>query len=326
VITLALLKSYCSASIVPEFHCKISRNFGISKLTNMNNKILATSELVLNDDGSVYHLHLRPENIAEKIILVGDPGRVEKASALFDSIDFKISNREFITHTGSYKGHKITVLSTGIGVGNIDIVMNELDALVNINLEERTVKSNPVSLKLVRIGTSGGLQEELETGSFMLSRMACGFDGLIHYYEGGKSVCDMEIEEAFVKHTSWDDRRPAPYFVKSSDYLFNQLNKKVFSGITLTSPGFYGPQGRMLRLPVIDPELNNKIHSFSAKGMKIMNYEMESSALFALSKLLGHESVTICAVIANRITKKFIRDYEPVIEDLLKFTLNNICE
>lgn len=292
----------------------------------MNNNNLATSELVLNDDGSVYHLHLKPGNIADKIILVGDPGRVEKVSSLFDRIDFRMSNREFITHTGYYKGQNITALSTGIGIGNIDIVMNELDALVNIDLEKRTLKDKQVSLKLVRVGTSGGLQEELEVGSFILSRMACGFDGLIHYYRDGESVCEKEIEQAFIRHTNWDNRRPAPYFVKSSDSLFNQLNKNLFSGITLTSPGFYGPQGRMLRLPVVDPELNDKIHSFKTGDLKIMNYEMESSALFALSKLLGHESVTICAIIANRMSKKFIRDYEQVIESLLRFTLDSLCE
>lgn len=292
----------------------------------MTDKKLTNSELVLNDDGSVYHLHLKPENIADKIILVGDPGRVQKVSSLFDSIDFRISNREFITHTGYYKGQRISALSTGIGIGNIDIVINELDALVNINLENRTLKEKPTYLRLVRVGTSGSLQEELDTGSFILSEMACGLDGLIHYYRDGESVCEKEIEESFIKHTSWDKRRPVPYFVKSSEELFKKFNKKVLSGITLTAPGFYGPQGRILRLPIIDPELNDKIHNFSANGMKIMNYEMESSALFALSRLLGHESITICAVIANRISRKFIRNYEPVIENLIKFTIDNICE
>jgi uridine phosphorylase len=292
----------------------------------MYDKILASSELILNSDGSVYHLHLKPENIGDVIVLVGDPGRVEKVSSHFDKIDFRMSNREFITHTGYYKGHRISAISTGIGIGNIDIVINELDALVNINLETRIILSKPSKLKLVRLGTSGGLQEELEPGSLILSKMACGFDGLIHYYRDAENVCDLEMELSFVNHCSWDNRRPAPYFVKSSENLYNKLNKNVFSGITLTSPGFYGPQGRVLRLPLTDPDLNNKIHSFSSKGLKIMNYEMESSALFALSRLLGHESITICVVIANRITRKFISNHEPVIEKLIKFTLDSICE
>jgi uridine phosphorylase len=292
----------------------------------MQDTKLASTELVLNDDSSVYHLHLKPENIGDKIILVGDPGRVQMISSLFDSIDFHMANREFITHTGYYKGHRISALSTGIGIGNIDIVMNELDALVNINLETRTLISKPTALKLIRVGTSGGLQKELEVGSFVLSRMACGFDGLIHYYRDGESVCDISMEKSFVDHTSWDNRRPVPYFVRSSEELFRKLNKNVFSGITLTSPGFYGPQGRVLRLPVIDPSLNNKIQSFCARDLKIMNYEMESSALFALSRLLGHESITICAIIANRVSRTFISDYEPVIKSLLKFTLDSICE
>ncbi len=292
----------------------------------MNKRNLATSELVLNDDDSVYHLRLKAENIGEKIILVGDPGRVQKVSAHFDKIELRISNREFITHTGYYKGERVSVLSTGIGVGNIDIVMNELDALVNINLEKRELKENSSCLQLVRLGTSGGLQEELEPGSYIVSEMACGFDGLIHYYRDGESVCDKEIETSFINHTHWDSRRPKPYFVKSSESLFKKLKTNLASGITLTSPGFYGPQGRMLRLPVIDPELNDKIHSFSAKGMKIMNYEMESSAFFALSRLLGHDAVSICAVIANRISRKFIIDHDPVIDDLIRYTLDSLSE
>jgi len=292
----------------------------------MNNKVLASSELVLTDDGSVYHLHLKPENIGDKIILVGDPGRVQKLSSMFDNIDFRMSNREFITHTGSYKGQRITALSTGIGIGNIDIVLNELDALVNIDLQSRTIKPQHKSLQLIRIGTSGGLQEELGVGSFIVSKMACGFDGLMHYYRDAQSICDAKIEEKFIKHCNWDSRRPIPYFVNSSEMLYKKLVKDAFSGITITSPGFYGPQGRVLRLALTDPDLNDKIHTFSADGMKIMNYEMESSALFALSKLLGHESVTICAIIANRLSKEFIRDYEPVIEKLLKYTLDCICD
>lgn len=287
-------------------------------------KALATSELILNEDGTIYHLHLKPENIAEKIILVGDPGRVEKLSAMFDSVEFKVRNREFVTHTGYYKGERISAISTGIGTDNIDIVLNELDAIMNIDLKKRELRSDRKSLQFVRIGTTGGLQKELGVGSFVLSRVAGGFDGLIHYYRDGYSICDAGMEKAFVNHTSWFDKRPVPYFVWSDDTLFNLLNDGVFSGITLSSPGFYGPQGRMLRLPVIDPDLNDKIHNFSYEQLKVTNFEMESSALFGLSALLGHKAVSICAVIANRITGEFIRDYEPVIHNLLKFTLDHL--
>ena len=287
---------------------------------------LKNSELILNDDGSIYHLHLRPENVADKIILVGDPGRVKKLSSLFDTIDFKVENREFVTHTGTYKGVGITAISTGIGTDNIDIVLNELDAIVNIDLENRVRKDKLKTLELVRIGTTGGLQAELGVGSYVLSRMSGGFDGLIHYYREGFSICDIEIEKKFIEHTGWRDKRPGPYFVWSSDELFNKLNHNVFSGITLSSPGFYGPQGRMLRLPVIDPDLNDKLHTFQYKDLKITNFEMESSALFGLSKLLGHKAACICTVIANRITGEFIKDYEPVIQNLLQFTLDHLVE
>ena len=289
-------------------------------------KALATSELILNEDGSIYHLHLKPENIADDIILVGDPARLEKLSAHFDTIEFRISNREFVTHTGTYKGKRISAISTGIGTDNIDIVINELDALMNIDLEKRELRKQGKSLRLVRIGTTGGLQEELGVGSYVLSRVAGGFDGLIHYYRDGYRVTDAGIEKAFVNHTNWYDKRPVPYFVWSDENLFRLLNDGVFSGITLSSPGFYGPQGRMLRLPVIDPELNDKIHHFSIDGLKVTNFEMESSALFGLSALLGHQAVSICAVIANRITGEFIRDYESVIENLITYTLDHLTK
>ncbi len=289
-------------------------------------KALAASELILNEDGSIYHLHLKPGDISDTIILVGDPGRVAKVSDLFDSVEFKVGNREFLTHTGHYKGKRISVISTGIGTDNIDIVLNELDAITNIDLDKREIKKELTTLRFIRIGTTGGLQEELGVGSFVLSRLAGGFDGLIHYYADGYSVCDEGLEKAFVNHTNWFDKRPVPYFVWSSQELFNILNDGVFSGITLSSPGFYGPQGRMLRLSVADPELNHKIHHFSYNNLKVTNFEMESSALYGLSSLLGHKAVTICAVIANRITGEFIRDYEPVMNDLLRFTLDHLLK
>lgn len=285
---------------------------------------LANSELILNPDGSIYHLHLRDGHIADTIILVGDPGRVQIVSSFFDSIEFKVENREFVTHTGIYKGKRLSAISTGIGTDNIDIVLNELDAAVNIDLEKRVLRKKLRKLNLFRIGTTGGLQEELGVGSFVLSRIAAGFDGLIHYYRDGFSICEEKIEKAFVSHTNWLDKRPVPYFVRSDDHLFNLLNDGVFTGITLSSPGFYGPQGRMLRLPVIDPELNDKMQSFRFNNLKITNYEMESSALFGLAALLGHRAVSICAVIANRITGEFVKDHHAVVKELIIFTLDHI--
>lgn len=287
---------------------------------------LENSELILNDDGSIYHLHLKPENIADTIILVGDPGRVVKLSSFFDTIEFKVQNREFVTHTGTYKGKRITVISTGIGTDNIDIVVNEIDAAVNIDLSNRKPLKKTKKLEFIRIGTTGGLIEDLGVGSYVLSRIAGGFDGLMHYYRDGYTVCDERLEKAFVNHTEWFDKRPVPYFVWSDNDLFNNLNDGVFSGITLSSPGFYGPQGRSLRLPVIDPALNDKLQAFNYSGLRITNYEMESSALFGLSALLGHKATCICAVIANRVTGEFIKDYKPVIHDLLGFTLDHIVK
>jgi uridine phosphorylase len=287
-------------------------------------KELANSELILNSDGSIYHLNLKREHVADTVILVGDPSRVKNVSSFFENIDFQVENREFVTHTGTYRKKRISVISTGIGTDNIDIVLNELDAVVNIDLDKRKIREDRKKLNLIRIGTTGGLQEELGVSSYVLSKIAAGFDGRIHYYRDGFTVCDEKIEKAFVTHTSWFDKRPVPYFVNSDDHLFNLLNDKVFSGITLSSPGFYGPQGRMLRLPVVDPLLNDKMHSFSYNGLKITNYEMESSALFGLSSLLGHRAITICAVIANRITGEFVKDHKQVMNELINFTLEHI--
>ncbi|MFW5644309.1 MAG: nucleoside phosphorylase [Bacteroidota bacterium] len=289
-------------------------------------KELANSELILNPDGTIYHLKIKDSHVANMVILVGDPGRVETVSSFFDKTEVKIENREFVTHTGYYKGKRITAISTGIGTDNIDIVLNELDAVMNIDLEKRCIKEKQKKLNIIRIGTTGGLQGELGVGSFVLSRVAAGFDGLIHFYRDGFTICDEKIEKAFVTHTEWFDKRPVPYFVHADKSLFKLLNHNVYSGITLSSPGFYGPQGRRLRLPVTDPELNDKMHSFSYDGMRITNYEMESSALFGLSSLLGHRSVSICAVIANRVTGEFVKDHKKVIRDLINFTLDQILE
>ncbi len=285
---------------------------------------LQASELILNQDGSIYHLHLRPGDIADKIFLVGDPGRVKKLSSLFDTIEVKVENREFLTHTGYLNGTRVSALSTGIGTDNIDIVVNELDALFNIDFKTREIKPLHKSLDLIRIGTTGGLQKELKVGSFVLTKVAAGFDGLLHYYGDGEKVCDQEIEKAFTQFTSWQGKQAIPYFVHASDRLFNLMNDGVNSGITISAPGFYAPQGRMLRLPVSLPDLNDKITDFRYGALKILNYEMESSALLGLSSLLGHEAVAICAVIANRITGEFIHNYDSTIKALLEFSLERI--
>jgi uridine phosphorylase len=246
-------------------------------------KQIAQSELIINNDGSIFHLHLLPEQIADDILLVGDPGRVSLISENFDSIEHIVHNREFITHTGYYKNKRISVIATGIGTDNIDIVLNELDALVNIDLHTRTVKSEHKSLNLIRIGTSGALQEDLDVDSFLMSETAIGFDGLLNFYKDRDLVCRQKIEELFVKHMDWNPRIAAPYFVDASPSLMSLLGKDINKGITISAPGFYGPQGRQLRLEIQDQDINEKIRNFRYDNKRITNYEMESSALFGLS-------------------------------------------
>ncbi len=284
------------------------------------------SELILNPDGSIFHLRLLPGQIADTIILVGDPNRVEMVSSFFDSVELQLSNREFVTHTGSCKGQRLTVMSTGIGTDNIDIVMNELDALVNIDLEKRILKKERKMLKLVRIGTTGGIQKDIPINSFILSRYALGFDTVLNFYAGRDSVSDPDMEKAFKEHTGWKSCLPDPCFVRSSDELFGIFSGDLHSGITVSAPGFYGPQGRSLRLDTLDPDLNAKLESFRYEGLRIMNYEMESSALFGLSRLLGHQAVTLCAMIANRASLQFTEDYKASVSNLIKFTLDHICQ
>ena len=279
------------------------------------------SELVLNRDGSIYHLHLHPEDIAENIILVGDPGRVEKVSRFFERIEITRQNREFVTHTGYFQGKRITALSTGIGTDNIDIVLNELDALVNIDLKKRETKTTHTSLNLIRIGTTGAIQPEIPVDSWIASEIATGFDNVLHFYSDTNNVILHDIANAFVKFTSWNEKLAIPYFVKASDSLLKRLADGIPSGITISAPGFYGPQGRSLRLPLQYPDLNKKLENFRFNGMKITNYEMESSAIYGLSGLLGHNSLTLCAVVANRSTKSFSTDYEPIISGLIEQTL-----
>ncbi len=287
------------------------------------NKI-AASELILNPDGSVYHLNLKPENIATNIIFVGDQNRVPKIAAHFESIEFETQKREFRTITGNYKGTKISVISTGIGPDNIDIVMNELDALVNIDLNTRTVKKEHTKLNIVRIGTSGSLQSNIPVDSFVLATYGLGFDGLLHSYDC-EEILETEMENAFIKHTNWSSRKSRPYLVKGSELLIQKLKSdKIFIGVTATAGGFYGPQGRVLRLAIQDPSLNSKIDNFEFDGYKVTNLEMETSAIYGLAKLLGHEACSMNAIIANRANGTFSEDPYKPIEELIVYTLNKL--
>lgn len=285
---------------------------------------IASSELIINPDGSIYHLHLRPQDIADTILLVGDPGRVEMISKHFSSIDVKIMNREFCTHTGYYNGKRITALSTGIGTDNIDIVLNELDALVNIDFETRMLKDTHKSLNLIRLGTSGALQGYVEVDSFLVSEKAIGFDGLLNFYAQRNEIAELEFEQTFIDFVNWNKNLPSPYVVSASNELLAKLKGNNTVGVTISAPGFYGPQGRILRLPIIDPDINDKIEKFEYKNYKITNYEMESSALFGLSKLLGHHALTICVIIANRVNKSFSKDYKPKVAELIQYTLDKL--
>ncbi len=284
------------------------------------------SELIINKNGSIYHINLKPEQIAENIILVGDPGRVELVSSFFSKIEHKVANREFCTHTGYFNRKRISVLSTGIGTDNIDIVVNELDALVNIDLEKRIPKEKHTALNMVRLGTSGGLQRDVLVDSFLVSKSSMGFDGLLNYYAGRDKISDLAFEKAFKEFVNWNPLLPSPYVVDSCPELLKKLGGGIMQGVNISASGFYGPQGRVLRLPVVDPSINDKIEKFSFNGRKITNYEMESSALYGLSKLLGHHALTICAIIANRVTKTYSKDYHPVVKKLIEHTLQKLTE
>ena len=289
------------------------------------NKI-ATSELVLNPDGSVYHLNLLPEHIAADIIFVGDQNRVPKVAKHFENQEFDIQKREFRTITGNFKGKRITVISTGIGPDNIDIVMNELDALVNIDLKNRTIKEKHTTLNIVRIGTSGSLQTDIPVDGFVLGTHGIGFDGVLHSYDC-EHILEKDIEDAFIKHTNWNPRKARPYVVKNSAELQAKLmSDKVYTGMTGTAVGFFGPQGRVLRLALEDAGLNNKIDSFNYNGFRVSNLEMETSAIYGLAKLLGHNACSMNAIIANRANKTFSKDpYKPV-EELIIYTLDKLVE
>jgi len=271
------------------------------------------SELILNEDGSIYHLNLKPENIAKDIIFVGDQDRVDTTQ-----------KREFKTTTGTYKGKRISVISTGIGPDNIDIVLNELDAIVNINLATRTLKETFTSLNIVRIGTSGSLQKDIPVDSFLMSTHALDLNGMLHAYQTA-AISDTELATAFAKHTNWSSQKPAPLVIENSQKLEDKLSSKIiYKGMTATAGGFYGPQGRVLRLALQDAELNTKIEQFQHNGVRVTNLEMETSAIYGLCKLLGHNACSMNAIIANRALGTFSKDYNKVVEDLIVYTLNKL--
>ena len=275
------------------------------------------TELITNRDGSIFHLNLLPGDISDKIIIVGDPGRVDMLASLLSDIRVRKENREFRTVTGSFEGNEITIISSGIGTDNIDIVLNELDALVNIDLSSGEVKEDPVSLTIVRLGTSGGLRSDVPAGSFVMAETVIGFDGLIHFYEGYDWLLDNILSSVIADYLEWPDTLPFPYAVNANKELMSLFRDENFiKGITISAPGFYAPQGRSLRLNTFDSEINRKLEQFSYGGRTISNYEMESSAIYGLSGLLGHKALTVCAVVGNRVTGEFISDYKPIIRDL----------
>ena len=286
--------------------------------------MITSSELILNPDGSVYHLQLKPEHIAHDIIFVGDQDRVENITKHFDSIEFTIQKREFKTQTGVYQGKRLTVISTGIGPDNIDIVMNELDALVNIDLETRQVKSELTALNIIRIGTSGALQSNIPIGSFLMSSYGLGLDNMLRSY-AIENISEYEIEDAFVTQTKWDLKKGLPYVIKGSEILAHKLKSdEVFEGFTATAGGFYGPQGRVLRLDIQDSNLNSKMDAFEFRKLKITNLEMETAAIYGLGKLLGHHCISMNAIIANRAKGTFSEHPNQVVDALIIYVLNKL--
>jgi uridine phosphorylase len=282
------------------------------------------TELITNADGSVFHLHLLPGEIADKIIIVGDPGRVEMIAGMLDSVRVRRSNREFTTVTGFYRDAEITIISSGIGTDNIDILVNEIDAVANIDLATGVALEEPKSLTFVRIGTTGGLQADLTPGSFVATAKAVGFDGVIHFYEGYEWCLDHMLADSLATHLEWPDVLAYPYAVEADAGLLDLLAGGMTKGITISTPGFYAPQGRRLRLEPFDNELNDNITAFRFRGEKITNYEMESSAIYGLSKLLNHKALTVCVVIGNRVTGEFLNDYKPAVSALARQVLDGL--
>lgn len=291
----------------------------------MEEKFFAPSELIINEDGSIFHLHLKPEFLADKVILVGDPGRVSLVASHFETKECEVESREFRTITGTYKGKRITVVSTGIGCDNIDIVVNELDALANIDFKTRHQKSPLRSLTLVRIGTCGGLQEYTPVGTYIASEKSIGFDGLLNFYAGRNEACDLDFEEAFKKHMDWNPQKGAPYVIDADKETLDRIAADdMVRGVTIACGGFFGPQGRELRIPLADPTQNVKVEAFEYNGHRITNFEMESSALAGLAELMGHRALTCCMVIANRRAKEANTGYKNSIDGLIKTVLDRI--
>ncbi len=289
-------------------------------------RVIPPSELIINEDGTIFHIHLHPEQLADKVILVGDPGRVAMVASFFDEVECEVENREFKTVTGKYRGDRFTVLSTGIGVGNIDICITELDALANIDFESRCVRSDFRRLTLLRLGTSGALQQDIEVGESVLARTSIGFDGLLSYYKGRDEVCDLQMERAFKEHMSWSEKLPSPYFIDADPELCELFKGVVREGVTIASPGFYAPQGRHVRLEPADADMNSKIESFSYHERVITNYEMESSVLAGMAALMGHRAATICTIIAQRVAQEVNVDYRPFVESMVEMALNRLVE
>jgi uridine phosphorylase len=287
---------------------------------------LAEPDLIVNDDESIYHLALKPEQLADTVIIMGDPGRVGEVSAFFSRIEHKVSNREFTSHTGYFNGKRITALSTGIGTDNIDIVMQELDALANFNLKTREPKPERKPLTIIRVGTAGAIQPDIPLNSFGLSTHAMGLDNLIYFYRDFRDILDKELSAHFGRQVQWHPSLTPPYFIEGNRPLIRRFSYRaeVVAGITVTAPGFYAPQGRALHLPVTDPELIPKLQKFHVQGNRIINFEMETSAFYGLSALMGHHAMTICALIANRATGEYNHDHLPVIRDLTRFVLESL--
>lgn len=288
-------------------------------------RIIPASELIINGDGSVFHIHLRPDQLRDNIILVGDPGRVDMVASYFDEIDYDITSREFHAVAGKYKGKEILCISHGIGPDNIEIVVTELDALANVDFETRKVRPEHRTLNMVRIGTSGSLQEDIHIGDFVMATKGTGFDGILNFYADRDKVCDLEFEKEFMAHTDWNSTWAAPYTVDADEELITKIGKDdMIHGYTIAAVGFYAPQGRMVRVPLADPNLNEKIESFRFRGKPVTNFEMESACLQGLAKLLGHRALTVCCIIAERRLTKANTDYKPAVKRLVETVLERI--